>query len=197
MQYEQLKESKSRAVEQLNAAREVNRGASQVIADLEGEIKNLGQDKLGLELKQVELEKEVETLKRKRRVTPSPPPAKSAPTPTLRILHRGVKESPAAMESTLSPSSLPPPKKSRNRSKRWDQLALGQEKKVPSPARTPDNVNGKRLQEQGIKDDPVLMYAPLNSFRNKRDIEEEIRMSSKVLGHGSMAARVARKYFIA
>jgi hypothetical protein len=54
---------------------------------------------------------------------------------------------------------------------------------VPSPTRTPDNVNGKRLQEQGTKDDPVL-YAPLNSFRNKKDVEEEIRRSSKSLGHG-------------
>ncbi len=102
VQHEKLKDSKSRAVDQLNSAREVNKGASQVIADLEGEIKNLGQDKLGLELKQVKLEKEVETLKRKRRSTPSPPTAKSAPTPTLRILKRGEKESPAAMESTLS-----------------------------------------------------------------------------------------------
>jgi hypothetical protein len=57
-------------------------------------------------------------------------------------------------------------------------------KKVPSPARTPDNVNGKRMQEQNTKDDPVL-YAPLNSFRNKKDVEEEIRRSSKSLGHGS------------
>jgi hypothetical protein len=80
LQHEQLKDSKSRAVEQLDSAREVNKGASQVIADLEGEINNLGQDKLGLELKQVKLEKEVDTLKRKRRSTPSPPPAKSAPT---------------------------------------------------------------------------------------------------------------------
>ncbi len=125
LQHEQLKDSKSRAVEQLNSARKVNRGASQVIADLEGEIKNLSQDKLGLELKQVKLEKEVDTLERKRRSTPSPPPAKSAPTPTLRVLKRGEKESPAAMESTLSPSSLPPPKKYRNRSKRWDQPAPG------------------------------------------------------------------------
>jgi hypothetical protein len=55
---------------------------------------------------------------------------------------------------------------------------------VPSPTRTPDNMSGKRLQEQRIKDDPVL-YAPPNSFRNRRDIEEEIRTSSKTLGHGS------------
>jgi hypothetical protein len=107
LQHEQLKDSKSRAVEQLNSAREVNKGALQVIADLEGEVKNLGQDKLGLELKQVKLEREVETLKRKRRSTPSPPPAKSAPTPTLRILKRGEKEPPAAMEFSLSPSSHP------------------------------------------------------------------------------------------
>jgi hypothetical protein len=45
-------------------------------------------------------------------------------------------------------------------------------------------VNGKRLQEQDTKDDPVL-YASLNSFRNKKDVEEEIRRSSKSLGHGS------------
>jgi hypothetical protein len=184
MRYEQLKASKEGVVEQLNSARGVNRETSQVIADFEERIKFLDQDKLGLELRQVKLEKEVETLKRKRRSTPSPPPAKLAPTPTLRILHRGEKESPAAIESALSPSSLPPPKKSRNRSKRWDQPALGQGKKVPSPARTPDNVNGKRFLEQGIKDDPVL-YASLNNFRNKRDVEEEIRMSSNTLGHGS------------
>jgi hypothetical protein len=55
---------------------------------------------------------------------------------------------------------------------------------VPSPARTPDNVNGKRMQEQGIKDDPVL-HASLTSFRSKKDVEEEIRRSSKSLGHGS------------
>jgi hypothetical protein len=55
---------------------------------------------------------------------------------------------------------------------------------VLSPARTPDSVNGKKLQEQVIKDDPVL-YASLNSFRNKKDVEEEIRRSSKSLGHGS------------
>jgi hypothetical protein len=73
------------------------------------------------------------------------------------------------METTLSPASIPPPKKSRNRSKRWDQLEPGPERKVPSPARTPDNVNGKGLQEQSIKDDPVL-YASLNSFRDKKDV---------------------------
>ncbi len=182
--HERLQESKEGVVKQLNTAREVNRETSQLIADLEESNKFLGQDKLGLELMQVQLEKEVETLKRKRRSTPSPPPAKSAPTPTLRILKRGEKGSPAAKETTLSPSSLSPNKKFRNRSKRWDQPAPGQEKKVPSPARTPDNVNGKRMQEQYIKDDPVL-YASLNSFRNQKDVEEEIRRSSKSLGHGS------------
>ncbi len=184
LEHKRLQESKEGAVKQLNTAREVNRETSQLIADLEERNKFLGQDKLGLELMQVKLEKEVETLKRKRRSTLSPPPAKSAPTPTLRILKRGEKESPAAKETTLSPSSLPPTKKFRNRSKRWDQPAPGQEKKVPSPARTPDNVNGNRMQEQNINDDPVL-YASLNSFRNKRDVEEEIRRSSKALGHGS------------
>jgi hypothetical protein len=184
LRYEQLQESKEGAVKQLNTAREVNRETSQVIADLEERVKFLEQDKLVLEQSRVHLAKEVETLKRKRRGTPSPPPAKSAPTPTLRILRRGEMELPAAMESTLSPPSQPPPKKSRNRSKRWDQPPPGQERKVPGPARTPDNVNGKKLQEQGIKDDPVL-YAPLNSFRNKRDIEEEICTSSRTLGHGS------------
>jgi hypothetical protein len=181
MRYEQLKTSKKGSVDQLNTARIVNREASQVIADLEERIKFLDQDKLVLvlELQQGKLEKEVGTLKRKRRSTPSPPPAKSATTPTLRVLQRGGKKPPGAMDSTLSPSSLPPPKKSRNRIKRWDQPAPGQEQKRPSPTRTPDNVNGKRLQEQGIKDDPVL-YASLNSFRNKRDIEEEIRTSSKL-----------------
>jgi hypothetical protein len=185
MRHEQLEASKKGVVVQLNSAREVNRATSQVIADLEEKIKFLHQDKRGLELRQVKLEKEVETLKRKRRSTPSPPPAKSAPTPTFRI--RGEKDAPAAikrLEFSLSPSFLPPPKMSRNRSKRWDQPAPTQERKGPSPARTPDYVNGKRLQEQGIKDNPVL-YASLNSFRNKRDIEEEIRMSSKTLGHGS------------
>jgi hypothetical protein len=184
LEYERLQESKEGAVKQLNTAREVNREASQLIADLEERNNVHDQNKLVLEQKQVKLEKEVETLKRKRRNTPSPPPGKSAPTPTLRILRRGEKESPAAMETTLSPSSLPPPKKSRNRSKRWDQPAPGQEKKVPSLARTPDNVNGKRLQEQGTKNDPVL-YASLNSFRNKKDVEEELHRSSKSLGHGS------------
>ena len=85
------------------------------------------------------------------------------------------------MEFSLSPSSLPPTKKSRNRAKRWDQPAPGHERKVP---RTPDNVNGKRMEEQNVKDDPVLC-APLNSFRNKKDVEEEIRRSSKTLGHSS------------
>jgi hypothetical protein len=94
LQYEQLKESKSGAVQQLNTAREVNREISQVIADLDERIKLLEQDKLVSEQKQVKLEKEVETLKRKRRSTPSPLPAKSAPTPTLRILSRGEKEPP-------------------------------------------------------------------------------------------------------
>ncbi len=46
-------------------------------------------------------------------------------------------------------------------------------------------MNGKRLQEQGIKKDDPVLYTSLNSFRNKRDIEEEIRTSSKTLGHGS------------
>jgi hypothetical protein len=64
MWYEQLKASKKGAVEQLNSAREVKREASQVIADLEERIKFLDQDKLGLEFRQVKLEKEVETLKR-------------------------------------------------------------------------------------------------------------------------------------
>jgi hypothetical protein len=62
-----------------------------LIADLEERNKFLGQDKLGLELKQAKLEKEVETLKRKRRSTPSPPPAKPVTTPTLKILQRGEK----------------------------------------------------------------------------------------------------------
>jgi hypothetical protein len=57
MRYEQLKASKKGAVEQLNSAREVNREASQVIADLEERIAFLDQDKLGLELRQVKLEK--------------------------------------------------------------------------------------------------------------------------------------------
>jgi hypothetical protein len=126
----------------------------------------------------------VENLKRKRRSTPSPPPVKSATTPNLRILKRGEKEPTAAMESSLSPSSLPPTKKSRNRAKRWDQPAPGHERKVSSPVRTPDNVHGKRMEEQNVKDDPVL-HAPLNSFRNKKDVEEEIRRSSKALGHSS------------
>ncbi len=54
---------------------------------------------------------------------------------------------------------------------------------MPSPTRTPVNLNGKRLLEQNIKEDPVL-NASLNSFRGKRDIDEEIRTSSKTLGHG-------------
>jgi hypothetical protein len=40
------------------------------------------------------------------------------------------------------------------------------------------------MEEQNIKDDPVLC-AHLNSFRNKKDVEEEIRRSSKTLGHSS------------
>ncbi len=147
-------------------------------------VKVLEQDKLGLELKQIKLKGEMETLKRKRRSTPSPPPAKPSTTPKLRILQRGEKESTSAMESSLSPSSLPSTKKSRNRAKRWDQPAPGHERKVPSPARTPDNVNGKRMKEHNVKDDPVL-YASLTSFRSKKDLEEEIRRSSKALGHGS------------
>ncbi len=55
---------------------------------------------------------------------------------------------------------------------------------MPSPTRTPDNVNGKKLQERNIKDDPVL-NASLTSFRGKKDIEEEIRASSRFLEHGS------------
>ncbi len=176
--------TKGRIVEQLNSSREANKRASLVTADLEEKVKLLEHDKLGLELKQIKLKGEMETLKRKRRSTPSPPPAKPATTPKLRILQRGEKESTAAMEFSLSPSSLPPTKKSRSRAKRWDQPAPGQERKVPSPARAPDNVNGKRMEEQNVKDDPVL-YASLNSFRNKKDVEEEIRRSSKVLGHGS------------
>jgi hypothetical protein len=43
LQHEQLKDSKSRAVEQLDSACEVNKGASQVMANLERKIKNLGQ----------------------------------------------------------------------------------------------------------------------------------------------------------
>jgi hypothetical protein len=136
VRYEYLQTSKRGAVEQLNSAREVNREASQVIADLEERVKILDQDKLELELRQGKLEKEVETLKRKRRDSPSPPAAKSASK--LRILRRGETEPPAAMESTLSPSSLPPPKKSRNRSKRWDQPATVQERKMSIPARIID-----------------------------------------------------------
>jgi hypothetical protein len=121
--------------------------------------------------------KEVGTLKRKRRDSNSPPPAPSAFK--LRILRRGETKSPTPKEFSLSASSLPPPKKSRNRTKRWDQPAPGQERKVPSPTRTPDNVvNGKRLLEQNVKDDPVL-NASLNSFRSKRDIDEEVRTSCK------------------
>jgi hypothetical protein len=180
LEHKRLQDSTERAVKHLNTAREINGETSQVIADLQGRNKSLGQDKLGLELLQVKLKKEVETLKRKRRGTPSLPPAKPADTPTLRILNRGEKESPAVKETTLSPSSLPPNKKFRNRSKRWDQPAPGQGRKVPSPARTPDNVNGKRMEGQNIKDDPVL-HASLHSFRNKKDVEEEIRRSSKSL----------------
>ncbi len=84
----QLEASRKGVVDQLNAAREVNRAEAQVIANLEERIKFLEQDKLVLEQNRVHLVKEVETLKRKRRSTPSPPPAKSAPTPTLRILRR-------------------------------------------------------------------------------------------------------------
>jgi hypothetical protein len=183
-EHRQLQESREGVVEQLLTAREVNGETSQLIADLEEKIKLLEQAKLGLELKQIKLKGEVETLKRKRRSTPSPPPARPATTPKLRILQRREKESTAAMEFSLSPSSLPPTKKSRSRAKRWDQPAPGQERKVPSPARTPDNLNGKRREEQSVKGDPVL-YASLNSFRNKKDVEEEIRRSSKALGHGS------------
>jgi hypothetical protein len=187
LEHKRLQESKEGVVKQLHTAREVNRETSQVIADLEERNKFLGQDKLELELMQRKLEKEFETLKRKRRSTPSPPPAKLATTPKLRILQRGEKESTAEKESTLSPSSLPPTKKSRSRAKRWDQPAPGHERKVPSPARTPDNVNGKRKEEQNVKDDPVL-HAPLNSFRYKKDVEEEIRRSSKALRHGSKSS---------
>ncbi len=94
-----------------------------MIADLEEKVKSLEQDKLGLELKQIKLKGEMETLKRKRRSTPSPQPDKPATTPKLRILQRDEKESAAAMDSSFSPSSLPPTKKSRNRAKRWDQPA--------------------------------------------------------------------------
>ncbi len=110
-QHELLQATKSRVLEQLNSAREANKGASLVIADLEEKVKLLEQDKLWLELKQIKLKGEMETLKRKRRSTPSPPPAKSVTTPKLRILQRGERESKAAMESSLSPSSLPPTKK--------------------------------------------------------------------------------------
>ncbi len=105
-EHEQLQYAKSRVLEILNSAREVNKGDSQVIADLEEKVKFLEQNKLGLELKQVKLEGEVETLKRKRRSTPSPPPVESALTPQLRLLKRSEKEPSAAKESTLSPSSL-------------------------------------------------------------------------------------------
>jgi hypothetical protein len=145
-QHELLQATKSRIAEQLNSAREANKKASLVTANLEEKVKSLEHDKLGLELKQIKLKGEMETLKRKRRSTPSPPPAQPETTPKLRILQRGEKESMAAMESSLSPSSLPPTKKSRSRAKRWDQPAPGLERKVSSPARTPDNVNGKRME---------------------------------------------------
>jgi hypothetical protein len=120
VRYEHLQASKGGAVEQLNSAREVNREALQVIADLEERIKILNQDKLGLELRQNKLVKEVETLKRKRRDSNSPSPAQSAFK--LRILRRGETESPTPKQFSLSP------KKSRNRTKSWDQPAPGQEK---------------------------------------------------------------------
>ncbi len=68
LEYERLQEFKEGAVKQLNTAREINRETSQLIADLEERNKFLDQDKLGLELMQVKLEKEVETLKKKRSV---------------------------------------------------------------------------------------------------------------------------------
>jgi hypothetical protein len=40
------------------------------------------------------------------------------------------------------------------------------------------------MEEHNVKDDLVL-HAPLNSFRNKKDVEEEIRRSAKALGRGS------------
>jgi hypothetical protein len=108
LEHKQLQESKEGAVnETAQHCSRSHRETSQLIADLEEKNKFLGQDKLGLELMQVKLEKEVETLKRKRRRTPSPPPAKSAPTPTLRILKRGEKESPAAKDYSLSFLSPP------------------------------------------------------------------------------------------
>ncbi len=121
---------------QFTTMRTVNGEAAQVISDLEGRIKGLDQENLGLERQQVMLEKEVKSLKkRKRRDSPSPPPLQ--PAPKLRILCRGESISPTSMESSLSPSSLPPPKKSRNRQKRWDQPpAPKQGGKVPSPERT-------------------------------------------------------------
>ncbi len=55
---------------------------------------------------------------------------------------------------------------------------------MPSPERTSDNVNGERSVVRAIKEDPVLNES-LTSFGNKRDIDEEIRTSSKTLGYGS------------
>ncbi len=61
-QHELLQATKSRVLEQLNSAREANKGASLVIADLEEKVKLLEQDKLGLELKQIKFKGERETL---------------------------------------------------------------------------------------------------------------------------------------
>jgi hypothetical protein len=82
-QHELLQATKSRIVEQLNSAREANKGASLVTANLEEKVRTLEQDKFVLELKQIKLKGEMETLKRKRRSTPSPPPAKPQPRPNL------------------------------------------------------------------------------------------------------------------
>jgi hypothetical protein len=59
MRHELLEESKKRVLEQFTTMRAGIDEAAEVISDLEGRIKELDQEKLGLELQQVKLEKEV------------------------------------------------------------------------------------------------------------------------------------------
>jgi hypothetical protein len=191
IQHTLLEDSKKRLKDKLAVMQSGNDEAAGLIFSLEGRIKGLDQEKLGLERQQVKLEKEVESLKRKRRDSPSPSPLQ--PAPKLRILRKGESISPTPMESSFPPSSLPPPKKSRNRQKRWDQPAPKQGGKVPSPA---DNLNEEKRIARAVK---VIQYAwhkPSKrieyrtrslqvSGTKQRHIDDEIRTSSKTVGYGS------------
>jgi hypothetical protein len=63
-----------------------------------------------------------------------------------------------------------PTKKSRNTKDRWHK-----------PSSTSNNVNDKTSEPPVRRDDPVLL-SPLNTFRNKKEIDEKVCICAEILG---------------